>query len=71
MVAFARESEVNNGAHSVNPLSRKRRGNAERWIEANSICRVETHGLADFVCGQNEPAPGFVSQDTDNTLRIR
>jgi hypothetical protein len=55
MVAFARESEVNNGAHSVNPLSRKRRGNAERWIEANSFCRVETHGLAEMRKHRSRP----------------
>ena len=47
MVAFTRKGEVNNGAHSVNPLSRKRRGNAEGWDEANSPCPVETHGLAE------------------------
>ena len=31
----------------MNPLSRRRRGNAEGWDEANSPCPVETHGLAE------------------------
>ena len=48
MVAFTRKSEVNNGAHSVNPLSRKRRGNAERFDPANGSGRVETHGPAEM-----------------------
>ena len=57
MVAFARKDEVITGLIRRTLPSQVRRGNAEGWREANSLCPVETHRSADPATG--EPILGF------------